>query len=307
MFVDNQCIQIKYFVFFVVVYLIYASGNKVFAQNNADLVYTPPAELVDSTNANVTMYQNLRYGAIPDSIEDATSDRILDLYLPRNHSKDLLPVFVFMHGGGFRNGDKGVTAIRNLCSCIASEGIAVISINYRLTLQYNKFTDSIRLDSLNRTCVNGKFNQGLRISLNRATNDAIIALSWIKKNSRKFKFNSNMVAVGGSSAGSMTVLNLAYVSNQKKVRIKAVLNLWGALENSELIKKYAPPLLTYHGDNDKIVSVNYALALKNRMDKVGNKKSVCCLLEGQGHAQYDAILNFKKTQIISFLKNNLTN
>jgi len=141
--------------------------------------------------------------------------------------------------------------------------------------------------------------------LNNATEDTKIALKWIKKNARSYNFSTRSIGIGGSSAGAMTALNLAYLSTQKIIPVKAVIDMWGGMANAELIKKNAPPVLIYHGDDDKVVHVDYAYALKKQMDKIRNKKSVLCIMKGQGHAQYDVILKEKIDEIVSFLKYNV--
>lgn len=53
----------------------------------------------------------------------------LDLYVPTTKSEDLLPVVIWVHGGGWKNGSK------NNCKAafLAPNGFAVASITYRLT------------------------------------------------------------------------------------------------------------------------------------------------------------------------------
>lgn len=273
-------------------------------KTNSQSTYISPVESVLYLT-EIDIYKNVRYGLVPDSIDDASSDRILDLYLPKNPKNNKLPVFLFIHGGGFRNGDKGVAAIQQLCLKIASKGIAVLSINYRLTLKYKTYIGSSSVNMSKGLPPAMEFNEGFRIALNNATEDTEIALRWIKKKSNSYNFSTRSIGVGGSSAGAMTALNLAYISSQKIIPVKAVIDMWGGMANAKLIKKNAPPVLIYHGDNDKVVHVDYAYALKNQMDKIGSKKSVLCIMEGQGHAQYDVILNEKVDEIVTFLKTNL--
>jgi acetyl esterase/lipase len=55
----------------------------------------------------------------------------LDLHLPVKKSETPLPVLVWLHAGGWREGGRGFCPIANL----AKEGFAVASISYRLTGQ----------------------------------------------------------------------------------------------------------------------------------------------------------------------------
>jgi hypothetical protein len=61
-------------------------------------------------------------------------------------------------------------------------------------------------------------------------------------------------------------------------------------------------MLTYHGDLDDLISVDYAHALSSRMEEIGSKKSQLKILEGRGHAQYKLISDSKIPEIVAFLK-----
>ncbi len=60
--------------------------------------------------------------------DSKTGDRSLDLYLPDTES---FPLFVYFHGGGIVEGDKGRDG-RCLANYLVPRGIAVASLNYRM-------------------------------------------------------------------------------------------------------------------------------------------------------------------------------
>jgi acetyl esterase/lipase len=273
-----------------------------FAQNTVSVAYTPPTQNLIETNSNFNLYQNLRYGPIPDSIDSSTSDRILDLYLPKNQADKIShPVFFFIHGGGFTGGDKNV---KDICTKMANNGFAVVSINYRLTLKYKKASgSSCSANMAAGLPKNGKFHPLLQTAVSNASQDAVMALAWVKENAVKYNLDINKLVVSGGSAGSMTALHLAYVSKQKIIPIKAVINLWGGLEDASVIKKNAPPLLTYHGDKDELINVAYAYAINDRMKSIKSNKSQLVILKDKGHALYKLIGEEKIDEIISFIKN----
>lgn len=276
--------------------------NEAFAQNSEKLKYCPPVRSEFKLTDNLILHQNIRYGAIPDSVDSSNSDRILDLYLPENSQTQQasLPVFVFIHGGGFTGGDKDVRA---LCSNMALQGFAVVSINYRLTLKYNKVSGASCSANMSKGLpVNGKFHPMLQKAVKNASEDAEMALGWIKSNAEKYRLDLSKLVVSGGSAGAMTALHLAYVSNPKFVSIKAVIDFWGGLENAAIIRKGAAPILIYHGDQDSTINIAYAYALKHRMDVIGSQKSQLRILKDKGHAQYNLIAKEKIAEIVSFLK-----
>lgn len=288
----------KYFITSVFVLFCFT----VSAQTKNKIDYKPPTQ-VEKKLDELRLIQNIRYGAIPEIAADSTSDRILDLYLPATTNKKPLPILVFIHGGGFTGGDKSVT---ELCSNLAKQGFAVASINYTLVLKYKK--DKAASGSANMAKglpKNGKFYPLLNEAIETASADAVMALSWLKTNAKNYNLDINRVAISGGSAGSMTALYTAYVSKQKVVQIKAVVDLWGGLENVNNIQKDAAPLLIYHGDVDALINVEYAKALKTRMDEIGSTKSEMHIMEGKGHAQYGYIAKSKIMEIATFLRANL--
>ncbi len=58
------------------------------------------------------------------------ADNTFDVYMPKSFKGQSVPVVVWVHGGAFVAGDKAW--MRNISTMIASEGYAVISMNYQL-------------------------------------------------------------------------------------------------------------------------------------------------------------------------------
>lgn len=76
---------------------------------------------IDAINRNITIVSDLTYGPQPHSV--------MDVYYP-NDAETLLPVVVYIHGGGFIGGDK--SAVQPFAMAMANEGYVVASINYGL-------------------------------------------------------------------------------------------------------------------------------------------------------------------------------
>ena len=73
----------------------------------------------------VTAQRDLPYAG------DNDGDHKLDLYLPAKAEKPL-PLLIYIHGGAWSMGDKGVAVQRNAVQ-LATQGYAVASINYRFS------------------------------------------------------------------------------------------------------------------------------------------------------------------------------
>ncbi len=116
---------------------------------------------------------------------DAENPRqALDLYLPKiRSSEDPLPVVCWIHGGGWRNGNKDKA--RLALDAVKSGDFAGISIGYRLT-------DEAQWPSQILDCKN--------------------AIRWIRRNADKYGFDPDRIGVAGSSAGGHLVTMLG-VSN----------------------------------------------------------------------------------------------
>src|SRR5690606_25879074 len=237
-----------------------------------------------------TVVENIRYGDRPtDTLITASSDRLLDLYMPKDSPKRLLPVFVFVHGGGFAMGDKEST--KDLCTAIAKRGFAVVSINYRLylSMQAGRSHWSVfsKVNSMaNGLPPNGKVHLALQKGVEVASEDLLLAIEWVKHRAEQYGLGAKSLIRSGSTAGAMTVLHTAHVAPPAHLRVKAVVNLWGSVQNTSAIQAYEnmPALLTYHGYQDKIIHVDYAYALQKRMLELGNTHAEIHILNVKGHA-----------------------
>ena len=104
-----------------------------FLWTGCGLVYFVGLPLVYDTvrSENVTEFSNERYFDGPTEDDEKTR---LDLFVPEG---DGWPTLVFVHGGGWTNGDKGLRVgrkdvYRNIGRYFASHGIATAVISYRL-------------------------------------------------------------------------------------------------------------------------------------------------------------------------------
>jgi hypothetical protein len=187
----------------------------------------------------------------------------MDIYVPVNAGKTERPLLMLIHGGAFYVGDKSLEALTKACTYFASLGYTTASINYRLGFQ------------------------PLKSSIERAgytaIQDAHAALRFLIANANKYKIDPNNIFVGGSSAGGITALNLAFMQNKDRPKssfkslisndlgniesvgkfnnlqfqIKSIANLWGAIDDINMLKNNKVSVISYHGSKDPIVPFDY--------------------------------------------------
>ena len=138
----------------------------------------------------LTMIRDLPYATQSDAQK-------LDIYRLSKKGKPC-PVIMWMHPGGFEEGDKDGSAIAplaivnmiKLVEPMLERGYAVVSINYRLS-QEAVFPALMY--------------------------DVKAAIRWIKANAAKYHFNSEKVAAWGSSAGGYLAAMIATTGEVKEL------------------------------------------------------------------------------------------
>lgn len=130
----------------------------------AVLVLTIPATA--GGKASVRTITDIPY----NEAKDAHKNHKLNLYLPKGKKK--APVIFFVHGGGWRKGDRSNLA--RVGKVFAANGIAFVSTGYRLTPQV-KHPEHIK--------------------------DVAMAFAWTKNNIAKYGGDPNNIFVSGHSAG----------------------------------------------------------------------------------------------------------
>lgn len=114
----------------------------------------------------------------------------LDLLLPRERvGEGPLPVVAFVHGGGWRNGDKRV-GIGRLAPLVSTGRFAGVSIGYRLS---------------------GEATWPAQI------HDCKAAIRWIRANAEKHGLDGEKIAVWGTSAGGHLVAMLGTTGDVKEL------------------------------------------------------------------------------------------
>jgi acetyl esterase/lipase len=217
----------------------------------------------------------------------------LDVIAPRDTSQPL-PTLIYIHGGGWRAGDKD-TVLLNLLPYLEM-GFAVVNVEYRMT--------PIAL-------------------VPAAVEDCRCALRWVLQNAPEYGFDTDRIVVTGGSAGGHLTLTTGMLpasagldrrcpvvdpdrpgradAHEPEMPVAAMINWYGITDVADLVegpnaKTYAvewmgglanwreearrvspleyvrpglPPILTIHGDADEIVPYEHAVRLHEALQKAG--------------------------------------
>jgi para-nitrobenzyl esterase len=129
----------------------------------------------------------------PDAAPEATSEDCLylNIWKPSAVRSGVLPVMIWIYGGGLENGSAAVPLYAG--DQLARNGIVVVTINYRLGV-----FGFLALQALTReSAVHSSGNYGLL--------DQIAALKWVKRNIAAFGGDPGNITVFGQSSGSISI------------------------------------------------------------------------------------------------------
>lgn len=125
----------------------------------------------------------------------------LDIYLPANRTAFTTPVVLFIHGGGWKEGDKTNFDALNAYGLLTGNGYAVVNMNYRLVTD-QAFEHPTQLEDI----------------------DSVMA--FIARKQSDWGVDANRVCMLGGSAGGHLSLLWAYSRNSAG-RVKCVVDFFG--------------------------------------------------------------------------------
>ena len=285
----------------------------------ADEPKTPPEKKGPSAPEGAKVERDLEYGPHGERNK-------LDLYLPEKEADHPLPLVIWIHGGGWENGNKD----NPMGLALLKKGYAVASINYRLS-QMAKFPAQIE--------------------------DCKAAVRFLRANAKKYNLDPDHFGVFGASAGGHLVALLGTTGGVKELegdglnkgvssRVQAVVDFFGPtdmlkmkeeadekpafdansadspvgrlfggpiLEHKELAEKANPihyiqrdaaPFLIMHGDKDNIVPLAQSRILDDAL-KAAKVESTLVVIEGNGHGGPGFVSPENLKKILEFLDKHL--
>ncbi|MEN3944178.1 alpha/beta hydrolase [Prosthecobacter sp. SYSU 5D2] len=151
---------------------------------------------------------------------------LLDLYLPEKRTSKPLPVILWVHGGGWKNGSKD----RCPATWLVPEGYAVASINYRLIPDHQWPAQM---------------------------HDCRAAVRWLRAYAGTYGLHAGRIGAWGSSAGGHLVALMGTVDTSADERVQAVIDWFGP---SDLLTM-PPNVLSDNRTREDLAQANGALLL----------------------------------------------
>lgn len=235
--------------------------------------------------------------------EHAGVELRLDLALPPEGAPGPYPALLFLHGGGWRAGNREVlrAAIRQM----AERGYAAATASYRFTTTH---AWPAQLD------------------------DVRAALRWLRSSAAQHGIDPRRIGASGFSAGGHLSLLLGLAPEKDEAGIQAVVNYFGPTdlrtdvfnddvdrllealaggpraERAEVYADASPvvhvsrgdaPVLTFHGTEDPLVPVDQARALHRSLQEARIPNALD-ILEGRGHGWVGADLERTQARALEF-------
>jgi predicted esterase len=187
-----------------------------------------------------------------------------DLYSPTS-SVDL-PLVLFMHGGGFMNGDK--SGLESFCLKLAAKGFVVANVNYRLGFDTTE----------------SKRNVGIIMACYRAVQDQDAALRFLVDHAKEYHIDTSNIFVSGESAGAVTCLDNGFIMQTEwdslfpmlheqlgakegsgnkllnRYSIKGIISMWGGIDTNYIsaAESKAIPILLIQSKADEVIPFEHA-------------------------------------------------
>ena len=204
---------------------------------------TAPVRYRDPIFTAVTVTSNVTYGSAVN-LENQTITLQLDMYQPTGDTVTSRPAIVWVHGGSFCCGSKTSSELVDEATTFSKEGYLNVSIDYRL--------ESPGCSGSFSNCV---------AAIKEAAEDAQTAVRFLRTNAATYGIDPNRIAIGGSSAGAITALNVGYSSSEDpSASVRAAVSLSGAQLVVGTISPGDAPALDFHCTTDPLVSYQWALS-----------------------------------------------
>ena len=129
------------------------------------------------------------------------------------------PVWVWIHGGGYRGGSANQLPIFDGVSLVEKGDIVVVTINHRLNI----------LGYMDLRGLGGKYSE----SVNLGQQDIVAALKWVKENIANFGGDPNTVTINGQSGGGGKVSTMMAMPSAAGLFHRAIVQSGSTLSHGD--------------------------------------------------------------------------
>jgi acetyl esterase/lipase len=262
---------------------------------------TPPPQVPD----NISVERNIAYDQHPETV--------LDVYQPKELSREKRPGVIVIHGGGWVGGAKD-GMVQSFVLRYLEKGFVVANVEYRLA----------------KAAI-----------APAAVTDVLNATEWFFKNAGKYNVDKKRIVVTGGSAGGHLSLMVGMTPKSAKLGprsdVAAVVNFYGITDVADQLagpnmRKYAvtwlpddapsrlelasrvspithvrddlPPILTIHGDADETVPYEHGTSLTRALQQAGGKAEMVPVPQGKHGFPKETLDMLYAQHIWPFLQRN---
>lgn len=246
----------------------------------------PSSRYIDYIFAGAAVTKDIPYGQATD-YRGQEQTLLMDIYCPQHDAKKNRPAIIFVHGGGFTEGNKDGGMETTLGEAFARKGYVCACIDYRLRNETSDWTGT----------------------LGDAVTDAHAALQWLIDHSDDYGIDPDRITLSGYSAGGITVTGLAYndgigLSETAEGSIFAVINMAGGSYGLGDIGPGAPPCLIIHGSKDDTVPFMGGTQCSEALTAAGIENTFY-VMDGISHDLYNYVRKIEDVVTV-FLYEELT-
>jgi dienelactone hydrolase len=233
-----------------------------------------------------TLTSNVQYGSNTKTNYAGTGSAqalMMDIYQPTGDTMSNRPLVIVAHGGSFVGGSKTGADVVPLCKDLAKLGYVAVSIEYRLGMTNIPFAGPAPTGHTVDSTDAGA-------AVMRAVHDGRAAVRYFRKNAavggNTYKIDTNNIYFAGVSAGGFIALHIAYMDLLSEFpsyvdtvgqpglhgglegnsgnpgyssKIKAIVNICGALGDVNWMQAGDAPVMSFHGTNDNTVPYGSAI------------------------------------------------